>query len=168
MKDYIIPEPSCVSCEFLDAKRSGTRYCKHSKKPRLFKSKDPKRKLPAWCPKFKKPPVVRVYGFESETARGTWLVFGMPYDNGKGKNDVAFPRANRYKLDFEGIGSMNAKAFYMAANTEDIENLIDFKIEIGNVIEIDDGIKPYFFYYQGARVTRPATFTPPARTEEKL
>ena len=161
MSKYKIPAPSCRSCDALNEKYYETRYCNGGKKPIRFKAKDPKRKVPKWCPKLKKPAAIRVYGFKNEDARTNWVFFTVPYDNGKGKNDVAVPHTTRYKLDFEGTIGMYAKEFYDEANAEPIETLIDFKIKAGNVIEIDDGIKPYFFYYQGFQLVRPAMFTPP-------
>ena len=45
---------------------------------------------------------------------------------------------------------MTAKQLYDAAQTESVESLFSdagVDLEYGEVIEIDDGLKPYYFYY---------------------
>ena len=107
-KKYSFPELGCSSCEHLQ--RVGgvlceTRYCggfPKKKKPRRFRSSDPKYKAPKWCPRRLPTPVCRIYGFADEQSRS-------------------------------------------------IEILSEHDIGLGEVVEIDDGLKPYYFYYRAKR-----------------
>ena len=103
-KKYSFLELGCSSCEHLQ--RIGgvlceTRYCggfPKKKKPRRFRSSDPKYKAPKWRPRRLPTPVCRIYGFADEQSRS-------------------------------------------------IEILSEHDIGLGEVVEIDDGLKPYYFYY---------------------
>lgn len=103
-KKYSFPELGCSSCEHLQ--RVGgvlceTRYCggfPKKKKPRRFRSSNPKYKAPKWCPRRLPTPVCRIYSFADEQSRS-------------------------------------------------IEILSEHDIGLGEVVEIDDGLKPYYFYY---------------------
>ena len=55
---------------------------------------------------------------------------------------------SHYTLRRELPISMNAKQFFKAAQSELLEDLLpDLDVSPGEVIEIDDGLQPYYFYY---------------------
>lgn len=54
--------------------------------------------------------------------------------------------ALHYRLERETTSEMTARQFYQAVSRH--RNIVETveDIEIGDIIEIDDGIRPYFFY----------------------
>ena len=57
-------------------------------------------------------------------------------------------QASHYKLRLEMPFSMNARTFFEAArHGGSYEILSEHDIGLGEVVEIDDGLKPYYFYY---------------------
>lgn len=146
---YKFPELSCHSCEhhsIVGSSIFGTRYCAGAKKkkPKRFKSSDPTSKAPKWCPRRNSPIVWRVY-----TAAGEMEAFFIREDALRFREDThqyIFPSAHRYRLAQEGITSLNAKAFYQAAAEESAEEALGIQLNYSDVIEIDDGLQPYYFY----------------------
>ena len=68
--------------------------------------------------------------------------------------------ANHYRLRLELPLGLTAKQFYdemQSDLTTCVTALISGQVEYGEVIEIDDGLKPYYFYYSGFRVV-PLTY----------
>lgn len=64
------------------------------------------------------------------------------------KEQYIFPTANHYKLRLELPLGMKAKDFYDRASRGDIcEMLEEADVGLDEIIEIDDGLKPYYFYY---------------------
>ena len=74
MLEVKVPQPKCTFCAYhhRHAEACGTklkgvylrpfsRYCTGGKRPKVFKPKDPKEKVPAWCPRRITPCAVRVY-----------------------------------------------------------------------------------------------------------
>ena len=58
-----------------------------------------------------------------------------------------FVSERHYKLRLETTVSVNAKAFFEAVQCGDMDDLLkEADIQMGEVIEIDDGLKPYYFY----------------------
>jgi len=159
MNDFRFTEPTCSLCKAYDDRLLDSRYCSGGKGKRRFRSSDPKIKAPKWCPKRNTPPIVRVYGFKDADAEYMDSLF----------NDKASPSlviAHRYKVVFETRGFINAKDFYERANSESRGNLIDFDLSYRNVVEIDDGIQPYYFYYEDyMKFTHLAFFNPPATVD---
>ena len=114
--------------------RFGERFCLAQKKAQRFKKSDPKIKVPAWCPKRNSPPIVRVYGFKDENSHIMYIVF---------EKDSQCPSPHKYKVRHEGKTNITASDLL-----EDIYPRIEgTTIRYGEVIEIDDGIKPVFLFY---------------------
>ena len=161
-KKYAFPEPSCRSfCEYFRA-GSGlfdkTRYCmkSKSKKGKRFKASDPVTKPPRWCPRRLSPPVCRIYSFKDEASALFETDRLHKFDP---KKNATWPAlGHRYKLRSERPIGMNAKQFFAAVPQETAEMVLDdLTLEYGNIIEIDDGLRPYFFVYLSSCTVIPAT-----------
>ena len=167
---YTFPGPLCPGCQYHQLVGC-TRYCSgfpKKRKPRRFNKSDPKYKPPKWCPRRISPPVCRVYGFvNSEAAVTDWLL-NREATAAKSGNEQDVYRSDsehHYKLRLELPLGLTAKQFYEAMEYEastcvstcavsEIRN----QVEYGEVIEIDDGLKPYYFYYTTVRVIPLAHF----------
>lgn len=149
MMKYTFPTPSCqYGCPYFhragDA-HSGTYYCmKVGKTGRRFRKGDPKTKPPQWCPRRLPSPVCRIYGLKApfyealeRESREAFDVKHMKY---------YFPMWHRYQLRCETDLHMAARPFYEAVQEEPLEAILHTELTPGEIIEIDDGIKPYFFY----------------------
>lgn len=165
---YTFPGPRCPACQYhqsVGGVVTGTHYCNGFPKrrnPRRFRKSDPKYKPPKWCPRLISPPVCRVYGFVNQDAEITdWLLNREATALESGDEQGAYRSVSeyRYRLRLELPLGLTAKQFYDAMEYEasncvatcavsDIRN----QVEYGEVIEIDDGLKPYYFYYTSFRV----------------
>lgn len=151
-KKYSFPEPSCRNCQYFQEQGlpfCSDRYCKgfsQKRKPKRFRSSDPKFKAPKWCPRRLTPPVCRVYGFANEESRGMDIFTRRRFDPKKDR--YISVSSSRYKLLLETPLGMKAKAFYEAVETGDVYDILPVDVlEPGIVVEIDDGLKPYYFYF---------------------
>ena len=148
-------KPVCSSCphnlHYSDAvpKRAmgvmlhmGERFCTGGKKPRRFKRVDPKIYVPSWCPKRKSPCELRVYGFKS--IRDEWLHSDLCRSIGK----PLPPEEHRYALIYEGRTDLSPRDFWERCGImPDPENgILENPVQKYQVLEIDDGLKPVFFY----------------------
>ena len=165
-KKYSFPEPGCGSCQHLQYAGNsvlGTRYCggfPKKRAPRRFWASDPKIKAPKWCPKRISPPVCRVYGFADEQSRDLDYLTSRNFDH---KHDqYIYPSPSRYKLRFETSLGINARTFYERVSPGDLDDfLMEADISLGEVVEIDDGLHPYFFYcLSWSRFVPAPTFDP--------
>lgn len=157
---YTFPGPICPGCQYHQLVGC-TRYCNgfpKKRKPRRFRKSDPKYKPPKWCPRLISPPVCRVYGFVNSEATVTdWLLNQEATAAKSGNEQDAYRSVSeyRYKLRCELSLGLTAKQFY-AAMLSDVSTCVTSKIrnqvEYGEVIEIDDGLKPYYFYFDTFRV----------------
>ena len=143
---YTFPVPGCSSCQHYDVVGGITRYCSGFKrrKPKRFKNSDPRYKAPKWCPRRLSPPVCRIYGFKDECSEYIELMNRMDY--GLGRTKIISPSASHYKPRIELRLSMTAKQFYEATQEEPLNDILPVEVHIGEIIEIDDGLQPYFFY----------------------
>ena len=91
--------------------------------------------------------ICRIYGFADERAE---YMEKLSISNFDSNEPYIYPIGSHYTLRREMPISMNAKQFFQAAQEEPLEELLsDFDIAFGEVIEIDDGLCPYYFYYFG-------------------
>ncbi len=150
-KKYSFPELKCSDCEHFQQVGDiafGTRYCggfPKKKKPKRFSSSDPQYKAPKWCPRRLSHPVCRVYGFADEHGKALDMITREHFD---AKRDLYISVSEwHYKLRFETSTSVNARAFFEAVKCGDMDDFLEkADIQLGEVIEIDDGLKPYCFY----------------------
>ena len=149
---YKFYEPGCYCCSHLERRGTGiaeTRYCNNFPRDRVkrFRSSDPQIKAPSGCPRRISPPALRVYGFLDEFGR-TMELNRLPAP-GSPTPEYLHPQRSHYKLRLETQIAMTARQFYLEVKRR--RGLDDFveNIEIGEVVEIDNGLKPYAFVYLG-------------------
>lgn len=160
-KKLTFPEPSCrYDCQYFKAvgdMLNETCYCMRAgrKNGRRFQRKDIKRKPPEWCPLRLNPPVCRIYGFKDDfqemMEHEVWCSLDPK------KQDWCYPLAYRYQFRREISLGMSAAQFYAAVQSEPIEDVLgDTSLKIGELIEIDNGLKPQFFYCYSSMTVIPA------------
>lgn len=151
-KKPAFPEPGCWRCPHYTVQGEfpcETRYCMGTgrKRGRRFKKTDPQYKAPKWCPKRLTPKICRVYRLRGEIERLSEEVRREEHRPKKHENYSAFEHRYDPKPRYEAPIALTARQFYELANREGIESILeDFETEYGDVIEIDDGLQPYFFY----------------------
>lgn len=118
------------------------RFCLGSKKARRFKKSDPQKYVPGWCPRRKDPCEWRLYGFKSP--REELLHFCLCQDVG----ETLLPTEHRYALLCEGRTDLSPREFWTRCETtlDPTEGILETPVEIYQVLEIDDGLTPAFFY----------------------
>lgn len=149
MKKYTFSVPGCGDCPHLQ--RAGsllceTRYCAWFKrrKPKRFGRSDPVLKTPKWCPRRITPPVCRVHGFKDERSEYMDLLWRTEYHTGR-VNAIS-PSPSHYAPRIEIPLGMTAKQFFDAAQEGPLSDILPEKVSCGEIIEIDDGLRPYCFY----------------------
>lgn len=151
-KKYSFPEMQCSSCpdfQRTGAELWGSRYCSgfpKKRKPKRFKSSDPKYKAPKWCPRRISPPVCRIYSFADKLSRELDI---FPRNHFDRKRDMYVCLSSaHYKLRLETTLGINAKTFFERSKHGDLDDfLIETDLSLGEVVEIDDGLRPYYFYH---------------------
>lgn len=151
-RKYSFPALNCRSCaehRAIGNMVCETRYCMGFPKKRdgkRFKRSDPQYKPPKWCPKRLDRPVCRIYGFADEQSAA--LDRMMRCDDDPREQDYAYPSPRHYKFRLELPLGLTAKEFWEAAQRDTAEIVLsDANLDSGEVVEIDDGLKPYYFYY---------------------
>lgn len=145
-------QPTCTNCphnlyysdcipqkQFGVMMHGGEHYCTGGKRARRFKRGDPKTRTPDWCPRRKTPCEVRIYGPKSTN---DWLLHNALSD---GSN--AFPVAYRYAVRMKGTTELSPYEFWRRCQEEPVRSWFPFKMKQYEVLEIDDGLKPVYFYY---------------------
>ena len=158
-KNPTFSTPSCLNCQYrlvIGDFTSETRFCTgfKKKKPRRFRRSDPRIKPPKWCPRRLSPSVCRIYGFADKNSE--LMEFML-------RNDLGYihPSPHHYKLRIEVPLGMTAKEFFEETEKTYLENILPPEVQVksGEIIEIDDGFRPYCFYVNSsASVTSLAFF----------
>lgn len=145
-KKQTFPVPGCYSCQHYQEVGGMTRYCGGFKrrKAKRFRNSDPKFKAPKWCPRRISPPICRVYGFKDECSEYMELFWRQEYDVGRSK--TIFPSDSHYKVRTELPLGKTAKQFYDSIQMEPLSDVLSEEVHSGEIIEIDDGLQPYYFY----------------------
>lgn len=152
MADVPIRKPRCANCPhygyhegpvaqkikgaFL---RVGSRYCSGGKRIRVFKPSDPKVYVPSWCPRRKSPAELRVYCYKDTNA---WYLRYLLERDGFHSPPFGYEYAVRY----EGNTTLTARDFHEQLQSHPIADILGFEVKTGEVIEIDDGLVPYYFH----------------------
>ncbi len=152
MAEYKIRKFRCVDCAdrftCLDktpkrvagvALKYGRQYCRGGKKPRMFRPGDPKVYPPAWCPKRKSAAEYRIYSYMNAAARyfrDLLKEAGSPFS----------PSGYEYALRAKGNTGMTPAAFQKALKGQSPSELLGIPVYTDDVIEIDDGLRSYFFF----------------------
>ena len=98
--------------------------------------------------------------FADEQSRDLDYLTSRNFDH---KHDqYIYPSPSRYKLRFETSLGINARTFYERVSHGDLDDfLMEADISLGEVVEIDDGLHPYFFYcLSWSRFVPAPTFDP--------
>lgn len=149
-------KPTCVECksylhymENMPIKQKGVtmhfgeRFCLGEKRARRFKRNDPKIYVPQWCPKRKTPCELRIYGFKNIDE---WMMHdSLCYHTGK---DI-LPEGRRYAVFYDLHTDLTPREFARCCNEKSDAETLHAAIHRYYVVEIDDGIKPTFFYKTG-------------------
>ena len=146
-------EPTCLSCPshlFYTAPTpvkqqgtvmySGEQFCTGSKRARRFRLRDPKRRVPTWCPKRKTPSELRIYGFKNKES---WLLHEQLCHSLK--MEIS-PEGRRYAVTFASVINLTAKEFSTRCAEEPDVTLLGKEIPLHYVVEIDDGLQICCFY----------------------
>lgn len=151
LKKVSFPELKCSGCEYLQCVGSGlivTRYCKgfpKRRKPKRFSASDPKAKAPKWCPRRIWPPVCRIYGFADEQSRDMDLLTREYFD--PQRNQYISVSAWHYRPRLETTVSMKAGDLFNRVKHGDADDFFtETGLQLGEIVEIDDGLTPYYFY----------------------
>ena len=118
----------------------GERFCTGGKRARKFKRNDPKIYVPSWCPRLKAPCELRIYGFKNQRE---WRMHrSMRAYLGEDTSPSAF----RYAVRYEGHTDLAPYEFFECCNEKSDDEILGAAVQHYDVVEIDDGIKPAFFY----------------------
>lgn len=126
----------------------GERFCTGGKRARRFKRSDPKLYVPNWCPKRKIPCELRVYTFKSADA--WWLHISLEKSLGR----ALAPSASDHALERELTTELSPREFWKRLEFEPYQDILGITLEPYSVVEIDDGLKPAFFYYVNGDFTQ--------------
>lgn len=63
-----------------------------------------------------------------------------------GRTKIIAPSPGHYKFRAELMLGMTARQFFNATQEEPLNGILPEKVENGEIVEIDDGLQPYFFY----------------------
>lgn len=117
----------------------GGRYCQGGKKMREFKRRDPKVSPPSWCPKLKNPAEYRVYAYKDANA---W--FMHQFKRASGLSDS--PCGYEFAVRVEGYTALSARDFWAEVEVKSASEALGVPVHCNEVVEIDDGLRPYFFH----------------------
>lgn len=84
------------------------------------------------------------------------LLWRTEYEAGRSK--VLSPSPNHYKLRTELMLSMTAKQFFDALQEKPLSSILPEKVENGEIIEIDDGLRFYYFYILNCAIIVPLPY----------
>lgn len=91
----------------------------------------------------KSPPILRVYHYKnSQTALLRLL---LDRDNVEHN-----PSEYQYAMRYEGVSKLTARELESWESSGTLEQLLGTPVTAEEIIEIDDGLTPYFFYVQNA------------------
>lgn len=119
----------------------GERFCTGGKKARRFKRSDPQIYVPSWCPKRKNPCELRVYTFKSTDE---WYLHKALE---KSTGHSLLPIASNYAMVKSLSTELSPREFWKRLKSGSYQDILGISLEPYNVVEIDDGLNPAFFYY---------------------
>ena len=165
MTKYTFPVPGCRECPHHQSVGSivcETRYCDGFKrrKPKRFRKSDPVSKVPKWCPRRITPPVCRVHGFKDAQSEYMDLLSRTEYLSGRTK--TICPHSFHYVPRAELPLGMTARQFFDSTQEGPLDGILPEQVDSGEVIEIDDGLQPYYFYVLDHATVIPLTYFRPS------
>lgn len=159
-KRTLFPRFRCRECPHLlciGSQLTGTYYCDgfpKNRKPKRFPRSGPTYPK-AWCPRLISPPICRIYTLKDEQAQLMDYVLREVWN----KHPTQFIGAERrrYELQCTVELRMTAKQFFEAVEVESLQNVIqNVEFRGSEVVEIDDGLRPYRFYIYSNALIIPA------------
>lgn len=149
-QDNKLSYPTCVGChgDYRHTKAAtmhqygatmhlGDHFCIEGKRARKFHRSDPKSRCPEWCPKRKDPCELRVYGFINEDERAMHSFYCDHFSDA--------PESRRYGVRYEGTTPLTPQKFW-GQYSSGVDVSLPHEVALYEVLEIDDGIKPVYFY----------------------
>lgn len=124
--------------------KPGCRYCTGGKRTRQFQRRDPKVYVPSWCPLRKLPATLRIYCYKSNNRALLRLLLKL---DGVNYTPIAYDYAMRY----EGSTTLTARNLEDWKGDETLEQFLGIAVNLEEIVEIDDGLSPYFFYARYVR-----------------
>lgn len=118
----------------------GEQFCTGGKRARRFQRRDPKKRVPSWCPKRKTPRELRIYGFKDTES---WLLHEQLCHSLK--HEIS-PEGRRYAVKHELTTDLTAREFLKRCVQESDVALLGVDIPMHSVVEIDDGLQRICFY----------------------
>ena len=171
----IVISPSCRFCpyhmrywESVPQKQHGIimhcgeRFCTGKKRARRFKRYELEDDVPNWCPKKKKPCELRIYSLKNvkEWSLHTQACFQQ--------KKAVYPTGSQYTLTGESYIDLDPCAFWDRCDYEWYADLLGVNLQLYEVAEIDDGLRPAFFYMTGKGLVPVTGFdVEAARKDEK-
>ena len=116
------------------------------KRAREMQKRDPKVYPPSWCQKRIDHIELRLYAYKDANV---WYFRDMLKRQGL----EITPRGSEYALKHEGYINMTAAEFQRDAKVRSLSSILGFLPMANEIIEIDDGLKPWFFLVKEQRVT---------------
>lgn len=159
-KKTLFPRFRCRECPYLlcvGPPLTATYYCDgfpKNRKAKRFPRSGPTYPK-AWCPRLISPPICRIYTLKDEHAqlmdcmlREFWEAHHTQYIG---------PERRHYELKCVVELGMTAQQFFETSKEEYLRNIIqDVELQGGEVVEIDDGLRPYRFYVHSDALVIPA------------
>lgn len=133
------------------AAQFGEKYCLAKSRARKIRRKDPTSCPPDWCPNYLNPPILLIFALKEDQK------YYHQWDRMQAQNhnrDV-YPMAYRYELRMETVSPISAYHLYhdvqdmqtvQSVSLNDISQILRSEVRGDEVLEINDGIKPAFFY----------------------
>ena len=118
----------------------GRTYCKGGKKYRAFRSHDRKSLPPLWCPKRKTPCEFRIYTYKDTN---TCYLHRLLH-----QGESVPPSGYQCAVRLSGTLDMTPAAFFSMSKEKSATELLGVQVNSGEIVEIDDGLKPCCFYVE--------------------
>lgn len=160
-KKPTFPEPGCWECPAHAVAGKfpvETRYCMaKSRAGRRMRASDPVKKPPKWCPKRLKQKICRIYRLRGEGERALERLRAERADFSTTAGYSAMPHRYASSPVLEMQISLTARQMYEQLNEVGADEILEgFKVELGDIVELDDGLRPYAFFCFTASSVVPA------------
>lgn len=152
MLEVKVRQPKCTFCPYYHRHaeaygkklkgvylRPTSRYCTGGKRPKVFKTRDPKERVPAWCPRRISPCAVRIYHYKSPNAELLQYLLQQ-----RGMNPIV--SATDYAVCYESHANISAGEIQNEVSCLNLSERLGVPLHPCEVLEIDDGLHPYFFH----------------------
>ena len=143
MLEVKVRQPKCIFCphhhrhtEACGKKLKGvylrptSRYCTGGKRPKVFKTRDPKERIPAWCPRRLSPCIVRVYHYKNPE---TVFLQNLLHPSGS----VPVISATNYAVCYETRVDITAAEFQKEISILNLSERLGFSLHHDEVLELD-------------------------------